>query len=409
MFLAELRRSAGFCLIAFLIIVAFVAIGSYYTFESPMFRFQDFIEYWGAYRLRSDNPYDPTALLEIQNAEGAERVTPLMMWNPPWTLLLIPGIWLPFQNAAFVWTLCNIAFWGGSALLMARVFSSDVRTGEKMGLSWIVPALISFPSLVNLQMGQMGGLLTLGTALCFFGWYCRRQIFFGLGGALMTVKPHLFAILAVYFLVRIIKERRWDYLASAGICIALLVGWSTALYPDATLDWLAAMKSPPAGAIDPRRWFTPTIGKWIDVLLARSNIPAGRIGSLTLFVSGVIFAARLAQKGASERQQDGSMALFALIISICLSPFGWIFDQSVLVLPQTVVIAKVLESSDSFRIRWTVLSAFILVQFALLVHWIGFGMEMQAYAWFPIVQSLLIVILYRQFLSQPSPKKMSGL
>ena len=66
----------------------------------------DFAEYWAAGRLfvAHGNPYSWDAMLELEKSLGMEpylsetgEEMPLMMFNPPWTLVLI----MPFAQASF--------------------------------------------------------------------------------------------------------------------------------------------------------------------------------------------------------------------------------------------------------------------------------------------------------------------
>ena len=71
---------------------------------------EDFVEYWAAGRLNAAgaNPYDPGLMLQEQRQVGWPDRTPVMMYNPPWTLALaMPmgalsfgfarSLWLPLQ------------------------------------------------------------------------------------------------------------------------------------------------------------------------------------------------------------------------------------------------------------------------------------------------------------------------
>src|SRR5439155_9312936 len=67
----------------------------------------DFVEYWGAGRLflADGNPYSWDAMLELEKSAGMEpylspetgEEMPLMMFNPPWTLVFV----MPFAQASF--------------------------------------------------------------------------------------------------------------------------------------------------------------------------------------------------------------------------------------------------------------------------------------------------------------------
>ena len=50
----------------------------------------DFVEYFAAGKLNltGGNPYNPDELLPIQLEAGRYKAVPVMMWNPPWMLMI---------------------------------------------------------------------------------------------------------------------------------------------------------------------------------------------------------------------------------------------------------------------------------------------------------------------------------
>src|SRR5215510_4874662 len=78
----------------------------------------DFIEYWSASRLllAGNNPYSTAELSVLQRPfTGSE--TPLIMWNPPWTLsLLLTFGLLDYSASRWLWLILNL----GLLLFSAR-------------------------------------------------------------------------------------------------------------------------------------------------------------------------------------------------------------------------------------------------------------------------------------------------
>lgn len=90
----------------------------------------DFVEYWAAGRLllAGENPYDPEALLAVERAVGWPKTKPLMMWNPPWTLLLVaPFALLPFKVGVLAWLLTNIVLLMACSVILWREVSFQIR------------------------------------------------------------------------------------------------------------------------------------------------------------------------------------------------------------------------------------------------------------------------------------------
>jgi len=112
----------------------------------------DFLEYWGAAQLllRGGNPYDPIALLAVQQVLGWLEPKPVLMWNPPWTLaVVLPLGLLPFGLATQVWLLLQLGLILGSGLLLWRYFApGDARywLGPLLAAAF-VPALFALRNL----------------------------------------------------------------------------------------------------------------------------------------------------------------------------------------------------------------------------------------------------------------------
>lgn len=81
----------------------------------------DFVEYWAAAQLllSGRNPYSPEELLKLQVSVGWPESSPLIMWNPPWTLAFLwPLGLISYDAAQFIWFLVHslILFIGAQVL-----------------------------------------------------------------------------------------------------------------------------------------------------------------------------------------------------------------------------------------------------------------------------------------------------
>jgi hypothetical protein len=78
----------------------------------------DFIEYWTAFRLFIANRdlYDPALMATLQHSQGFSAEPPLMMWLPPWALLVLAHyLFLILRKGALLWLVASVAFalsWG---------------------------------------------------------------------------------------------------------------------------------------------------------------------------------------------------------------------------------------------------------------------------------------------------------
>ena len=99
--------------------------------ESPlltsgkMLQADDYVEYWAAGRLNLSgaNPYSPEELAPLENQAGRYFQVPVMMWNPPYTLVIaMPLASLPYPVSRMIWLILNIALlFVGRRMDLARV------------------------------------------------------------------------------------------------------------------------------------------------------------------------------------------------------------------------------------------------------------------------------------------------
>jgi hypothetical protein len=122
--------------------VAVLALQIYNLYDPS--RIEDSVQYWASARLliMSGNPYSPDEMLELQRTVGWQDPSPLMMWNPPWTLSIVLSLgFLPYPLAQILWLFM---------LLGVLFLSSDLALGNdilpyyhylKTFTDWATPTL----------------------------------------------------------------------------------------------------------------------------------------------------------------------------------------------------------------------------------------------------------------------------
>lgn len=287
----------------------------------------DFVEYWSAAQLlrRGGNPYDPTALLAVEQAVGWPEAEPLQMWNPPWTLaLVLPLSLLPFRFATTIWFLIQLGLILGSGALLWRYFAPED------GRHWIGLALAAgfVPGLFALRMGQISPWLLAGVVGFVWAQRSRRDVLAGSALALLMIKPHvtyLFWLAALWWAWR--SRRRW-----------VLIGWLAALIgasglvllfaPDLLANYLTGAARPPL------YWATPTLGAWLRLLFG----PERRwLQFLPPLLGGLFLLAWLWRRRGPWRWEAATAPL--LVASALTAAFGWSWDQVVL-LPVVVALVS---------------------------------------------------------------------
>ncbi|NDC36940.1 MAG: hypothetical protein EBZ48_02685 [Proteobacteria bacterium] len=93
----------------------------------------DFLQYWTAFQLvqQGQNPYDPQLMLALQKSLGLTAELPVMMWNPPWLLLLLsPVLHLELSTALAAWRIISLLLSIASCLLLLRSINSKHRSAN---------------------------------------------------------------------------------------------------------------------------------------------------------------------------------------------------------------------------------------------------------------------------------------
>jgi len=184
-------------------------------------------------------------MLELEKSLGMEpylsetgEEMPLMMFNPPWTLVFI----MPFAQASFaISRLMWFVFGLGLVILCAdaiwRIYGGPPN---RRWLAWIV-GLSFVPTLQVLQMGQIGPLLLLGIVgflFCIYnsGWSA------GVATVLIAIKPHLFGVFAVSLFLWTMHQRRWSVFAGAALTVTVIMACLLVANPHLIDQYMYCMK-----------------------------------------------------------------------------------------------------------------------------------------------------------------------
>lgn len=360
----QLRQLLG---LAFLGLVLW-QLGSIFKIEGP--GQVDLLEYWAAAKLieNSENPYDPAKIEEIQKAEpttGETLKNPILMWNPPFVIPVIKPLGeLNFQEARVAWLAVTFT------CLFISILCIFVGNRNINNLSWKpVVALISFFPIVSiLQFGQISWILILGLTIC--GHFINRYqgLLAGLALSLCLIKPHLLYLTYLSFFIYLPSNERLKFILGFTSGAAILGGSAEIISPGAWSQWLAAFERPPV------YFQTPTVGSLLSRLL---EVQHGWILYIPALLTVTTLALFRGKKWCQELIKD---PVTITAISLATAPYGWIFDQ-VLLLPLVI--------------RLTMRADFWIPATTILLNLLGFAPWMPAqddYWWYPIALFTLAVI-----------------
>jgi hypothetical protein len=318
----------------------------------------DLVAYWGAGQLlrQGVSPYDFDALLAVQRAEGRTDPDPVAIWNPPLLLVWIyPLLLAPFPLAGILWYALGIVLVAGCTALIWRDLVGS-GAGWSLGVAWVA-ALVFAPVRFTLHMGQMSFLLLLGVAGFLHHAPRGRDGLAGACLALTAVKPHVVYLLWIAAFCWMVRERRWGVAAGVAAVLGPTVGLLAAFWPNALTGYRTILAHPPL------HFLTPTLGGILRVLIGPG---AGEVGLVVAAMVGLGLLLYLATRWPALDWRSAGGPL--LLLSVATAPYGWGFDQAVLLVPYLGIIAWAIRSAGAPMKRVAVVACLVLLNAALTVQ-----------------------------------------
>lgn len=316
-------RTILVCLIILTIIYSLAQV-----IPNGVFTSLDYIEYYSAFKLfiSEKNPYDALELLKIQQSLGRDVPKPLMMWNPPWLLLLMaPVLFFPFVFSNLLWLATNVAL----VVLALHLYciTDDRRLPENKALLFFALFLF-FPFINCLLLGQVGCVLTLLISILYYGLKKENDLLVGLSWFFLSVKPHLFIFLSVYLFFLVVKSRRYKIVLYALLSLFSGLLITTFINDQALWYWFEAHVSGvnigEVARVDNHK--TTTLVYVIQTVLYRMNYGIHNWPFIAVplvpLMCYILYIWNKSSKNLISSQQFN----FSLIISFMFSPFAWIFD-----------------------------------------------------------------------------------
>jgi hypothetical protein len=316
-------------------------------------RVEDFGAYWCAARVAREggNPYDASQLKPLEAQIDPTRNDPLITWSPPWAVsLVIPHSGFPFPAARVSWMIFQLlALAGCGAVLWRRYGGSE----DRIGVAWLV-TFSFYPTLQLIGLGQMS-LFALAGIVGFLEWHKRFPILAGACLALTFVKPHNVIPFGVAVMVWVVWSRQWKIVIGGISALTLWTLAALAVNPSFFSHYRDTMSANPPGMMMP-----PTVGTLLRLAFHADQ-------SLWIqFIPTAIGAVWAAGYAIRNREQwywpDAAQPL--LFASVLCSPYGWIYDAVILLVPILAVSAHGLKRPILWLVGYFVLTGVGLANFA---------------------------------------------
>jgi hypothetical protein len=314
--------AAGFCFVT----------GMYvFTLNDKSASEKDFIEYWAAGQqlIHGANPYDAEATLRLERNVGLARSKPKITFSPPVAFFLVLPLGLvSAKTALIVWSL---ALLGGLSASIWLLWLINGRANSRLHLiGWIFA-----PALACLAVGQLSIFCLLGIVVFL---YLHKSCPFLAGVALLpcAMKPQLFVPFTIALLLWVVSRK--EYRLLAGISAALAASCALTLYfdPHVWLQYQQMMRTGEALNV-----YSPTLSATLRLLVDRNAMWP----QFALEIFGCSWTIwYFWTRRTHWNWMDQGMLL--LLVSVSCAPYGWFFDEAVL-LP--AVLAGLYRALDSGR------------------------------------------------------------
>lgn len=374
-------RRAAFVLVLSLVATAILAIVGWPASE---YRHNDFASFWVGSRmlLQGSDPYDADAFAAMHREIGSRglAILPQAAYGYPLTtaLLLTPFALLPFEVAAPLWLVTQLVAAGAGLVFLARVlFAATLRRDLAVLLALAVSMQ---PAWLLAAGGNIGGfLLAVASASSAFLLSHRPVVAGGVAG-LLIVKPH--PLLIAGALVPLAMPRRVALRAAVGAAmVALPVILVSFLLSPGWLSGAVASASRMASAAMPRAT--------LFGLLAPAPPMVAWIVAAAIVA---VFALWIVRSAPPLPLVIGA----AVPLSLFCFPYGWSYDQTVLLVSAGVIIANVAAAPERTRAMVLVALALVFVPLSWSLYALAFvrGQE-SAGALVPIATLALVALSSR--------------
>lgn len=279
---------------------------------------------WAAEHLlfAGGNPYSQQELLAAQLAVKPTLREVLPIWNPP--LLFATVGWMASGSPQET----VIAFAVFRALCVTVLAAVGFALSGARILSPLVVCLIATCTpayLAEASIGQYSSFVGASFALGYLLFARRFDFWAGFVLVVVLLKPHIVLLPSILLGYRVISERRWNVLS--GACLALIISGITLelIQPGIHVRWLER-------DVWPLQVFGSTLPSIVRsaVFIKHGYTPAW---PLVVFPCLGIVLLHLMTRRLGLTPKNHSAMMIAIGLNAILSPYGFLFDQCILLVP----------------------------------------------------------------------------
>lgn len=353
----------------------------------------DFLAYWSAAHLLANgkNPYDAAEMAQTQQANSLQQlpteIMALNVWNPPWLLVaLFPLSILPFPLASMLWLWITILLIGLNVFLCLRMAGMD--GGGRPYIWSLIACLVFFPTLLLLLIGQVSGLVLTSIVLGIYLVEHKRYHWAGAVFLLATTKPHVAYLVLGLLGWWVLRKRQWGVLAGGILAAALTSGIAILLLPNYLQAYIGLLRG-----FHVTDYYSATLWSLLSALLGRPVLRWWAIALLPLvfWLQPVI-----------DRHGWLTALNVVLVISCSFAPYGFTFDQVVLLPVILQILAWFWQRQLSGWAIWLVGGLLVVMESAFLALLRLDGLPHYWFFWVPFAMMGIYALAFKLRVAEQS-------
>ena len=284
----------------------------------------DFTMYWSVSKLllSGDNPYDQEGLQRYQELETERPTDAVLIYYPPWTLILLAPIGL-FERVTgqLAWLLLSTAI-----ILMCseKLWLQQKDWIRYRWLAWLI-AFSFGPTFAALGFtGQITPLFLLGlTGFILLidkpemDWLTGFCLYF------TAIKPQVLYLFFILLFLWAVQQRRWKILAGFAISLIAATGFGMMFDKQIIIHFIETLTNN-----TPVAWATPTIGTYLRMYFGFEGFWVQFIPTMITSLFAIIYWWR-----KKDDWNWQAVLPYLLFLSLITSPYTWTYDFVVLIIP----------------------------------------------------------------------------
>lgn len=373
----RLKQSAFFMALIFLSLFCGYYFAKFYpeglniTYGS-----NDFIEYWSSFFLflHNQDPFNPILMSEIQKSLGWQEGEPLMMHNPPWIFPIL-GIFLfqDFKAASISWLIFNISLIFLSTKILIGTFTNiKIATFIKSSL-YILP-FIFYPTLLTLELGQLSILLFFGMSLLLYSINKNDPLLSAVAIIILSLKPHLYFLIILFVILNRFKCKDLSFFAYLSTIFILINITIILINPNIYNYYFTPINNRGLKIDGINDFYTSTLTGILKFLTeVKFSYPLKKWSLLVIPMIGCGLALLKTYQARAKREEifkiEQSKLISLMIFNYIISPYGWTFDFTILLIPIYYLILKSKDKKEQYiSILFLIFSSILMLTPSLHVY-----------------------------------------